>query len=670
MKYYLLLFICLLGGFVEAQQTDIVDFKHCNADLAFKFDSKEVIGKVTYTFDILKPTDSIFIDAQSMTVKGALLNNKNFTLSNDGKKIWIKHHFETSTKNTIYFEFSTTPKKALYFLNTYNSNTPAQQIWTQGQGKYTSNWLPSIDDMNDKIEFDLSIAFPKNYQVIANGTLKSKKELGYLDYDMWYYDMKKPMSSYLVAMAIGKYGVKTETSKSGIPIELYYYPEDSLRVEPTYRYSKRIFDFLENEISVPYPWQNYKQVPVKDFLYSGMENTSLTIFSDDFMIDETAFTDKNYVSVNAHELAHQWFGDLVTETSGTHHWLQEGFATYYALLAEKDIFGDDYYYWKLYESAQQLLMQDKAGQGTSLLDPKSSSLTFYQRGAWVLHILKEKVGAMAFKKAVKAYLERYKFKNVETNNFINEVEKASGQNLKPFVNTWLVEKEFPFNKAMASLKKNSVFIQEYLIMDCAVKTSKCNYYIDSGASDETRAKIIAQVPDKITKTVFKSSIQVRQAIAKALKTIPPTLKANYESLLNDESYITKEVALYNLWTNFPDDRKKYLEQTKAIIGFNDKNVRLLWLILALNTEDYQNESKTRFYDELVSYTASLYSVETRQKAFSYLNSIDAFNKLALINLVEVSNHHVWRFKKFGRDFIKRLSVNEKYKLILDEIDKK
>jgi len=420
---------------------------------------------------------------------------------------------------------------------------------------------------------------------------------------------------------------------------------------------------------VPYPWQNYKQVPVKDFLYSGMENTSLTIFSDDFMIDNIAFTDKNYVTVNAHELAHQWFGDLVTETSGTHHWLQEGFATYYALLAERTIFGDDYYYWKLYESAQQLLMQDKAGQGTSLLNPKSSSLTFYQRGAWVLHLLKEKVGEVPFKKAVKSYLEKYQLKNVKTDDFIAEVELASGQNLKPFVDQWLVGKEFPFNEAMDFLKKNSVFIQEYLIMDCAVKTSKCEYYIDSGASDKTRAKIIAQVPDKITKNTFKSSVKVRQAIAKSLTTIPSALKTDYESLLNDDSYVTKEIALYNLWTNFPNDRKKYLEQTKTIIGFNDKNIRLLWLILALNTENYKKESKPLFYDELVSYTASKYSIETRQNAFSYLGSIDAFNKLALTNLVEASQHHVWRFKKFARDLIERLMNNENYKPILEALKK-
>ncbi len=667
MKYFSILLICFLCLSAKAQQTDFIDFKHCSAEVAFNLEENEVIGKVTYKFDILKPVDSIFLDAKNMKLGEVILNGKYITLINDGKKIWIKNKFKISKGQLVSIEYTVNPKKALYFLD---KKEDEKQIWTQGQGKYTSNWLPSIDDMNDKIEFDLSIAFSKDYEVIANGKLINKENLGDFNYTIWQYDMEKPMSSYLIALAIGKYNKKIETSKSGIPLEMYYYPEDSAKVEPTYRYTKKIFDFLEEEIGVNYPWKNYKQVPVKDFLYSGMENTSLTIFSDDFMVDAVSFIDKNYVNVNAHELAHQWFGDLVTETSGTHHWLQEGFATYYALLAERDLFGDDYYYWKLYESAQQLLMQDKSGQGTSLLNPKSSSLTFYQRGAWVLHILKEKVGEKHFRKAVKNYLNEYEYKNVETNNFINEVEKVSGKSLTEFVNTWLVEKEFPYNKAMENLKKESVFIQEYLIVDCAVKTSKCEYYIDSGASDKARVKIINQVPDKITNNVFKSSLEVRQAIAKSLKQIPNELKTDYESLLNDQSYITVEAALYNLWVNFPEDRSSYLDKTKNIIGFNDKNVRFLWLILALNTKGYENESKQHFYDELVDYTSSNYSVETRQNAFSYLKTIEAYNKKGLSNLIEASKHHVWRFKKFARALLKTLEENKDYKLIIDEIKKK
>ena len=175
-----------------------------------------------------------------------------------------------------------------------------------------------------------------------------------------------------------------------------------------------------------------------------MENTSLTIFSDSFVVDSIGFVDKNYVNVNAHELAHQWFGNLVTAKSGEHHWLQEGFATYYALLAEKEIFGDDYFYWKLYQSALQLQALND-GKGESLLNPKASSLTFYQKGAWALHVLRTKVGEKSFKNAVQRYMNTYKFKSAETNDFIKIVEAESGQNLNAFVKIWLEAPQLPEN---------------------------------------------------------------------------------------------------------------------------------------------------------------------------------------------------------------------------------
>ena len=181
------------------------------------------------------------------------------------------------------------------------------------------------------------------------------------------------MSSYLVALAVGKYEKEEIASSSGVPIELYYYPGDDRKAEPTYRHTQQIFEFLEKEIGVAYPWQNYKQIPVRNFLYAGMENTGTTIFSDLFVVDSTAFKDRNYVNVNAHELAHQWFGDLVTVASGEHHWLQEGFSTYYALLAERAIFGEDYYYWKLFESAEELKELSDSGKGEALINSKASS---------------------------------------------------------------------------------------------------------------------------------------------------------------------------------------------------------------------------------------------------------------------------------------------------------
>ena len=651
MKYFGLIVFLLFGFRGYTQQTDYVDFKTAKITIGLIPDSSSVTGMVNYQFKILKPVDSIFIDAINMEFKNVSLNNETISFSNDGKKVWLKHDFKNDSSYQLSFNYKANPKKAMYFIDWENENGN-KQIWTQGQGKYTSNWLPSIDDMTDKIEFDLTITFDKHYEVIANGKLTNKENNE--STITWQYNMKQPMSSYLVALAIGRYNKKTEYSKSSIPLEMFFYPEDSLKVEPTYRYTKRIFDFLEEEIGVQYPWQNYKQVPVKDFLYAGMENTSTTIFSDGFLIDSIAFIDKNYVNVNAHELAHQWFGDLVTEKSGTHHWLQEGFATYYALLAEREIFGQDYYYWKLYEYAQELLQQDEAEQGTSVLNPKASSLTFYKHGAWALHVLREYVGEVNFKKAIKAYLEAYQFKNVETEDFIMVVEKASGKDLKGFTELWLKNEQFPYAEALNSLKQ-SKFIQEYLLVDCEDDVLRCQDYLTSEMSDEVKIKIIEQVPKLVTIEIFNNNLKVRQAIAKFITKIPMELKEAYESLLHDKSYITIEMALYNLWNNFPENKVEYLKRTRDVMGFNDKNVRMLWLALTLNTPEFEFENNQKYFEELRNYTNINYDFETRQKAFQYLNMIQACDAICKDNLNQATKHHNWQFSKYAKEMLNQIN---------------
>ncbi|GAB5563873.1 MAG: M1 family metallopeptidase [Winogradskyella sp.] len=655
MKKILAISILFLSCICFAQQTDYVDFKSVEADIKIRYFDDKVSGFIKVEFDIIKDIDSIFIDAKDMRLRfESLWKEKKervfpkFEYSEEQNKNFIVHDFKKGETFLLFFYYAANPKKALYFVQ----KNGEKQIWTQGQGKYTSNWLPSLDDTNDKIEFDLKITYHKDCEVVSNGKLINKIEKD--STITWHYDMQHSMPSYLVALAIGKYDKITDTSKSGIPLEYYYYPEDSLKVEPTYRYSKQMFDFLEEEIGFPYPWQNYKQVPVHDFLYAGMENTSCTIFSDAYVVDEIGFNDKNYVNVNAHELAHQWFGNLVTATSGEHHWLQEGFATYYALLAERDIFGEDYYYFDLYENAVNLGRQDLAGDGTSLLNPKSSSLTFYQRGAWVLHALRSKVGDEVFKKAVKSYLEKHQFGNVETSDFISEVERFYGRSLSSFVNLWIKAKRFPVEEAITMLQNQSTRINEYLMVDCEANSSKCADYLKYYVSDEAKIKVISQRPELVTNDTFKHGLKVRQAISQYITNVPERLKEDYESLLDDPSYITIENALYNLWSSFPTDRAKYLSKTRNIVGFNDMNVKLLWIVLNLNTPFYQADNKQALFEELVSYTDEAYNADLRMNAFRYLNLMSACNEKCKSNLENAKTHHNWRMVKYAKGLSEKL----------------
>jgi aminopeptidase N len=673
---------------LHPQQLKDVDFKSADAYLTFDVPLKQVMGKVTYTFDVFSKPDTIYIDARNMQFKEVRVNGKKKTgwaASANALKLYKGYK---KGKNTVEFTYTAQPKQTLYFVRfdcpeCNNTATPGPngigdsdvQIWTQGQGKYTSHWLPSFDDVNEKVIFNLSVGYGKGYEVLANGILKGKSETGGLQ--KWEYMMEKPMSSYLAMLAIGRFEHQTEASATGTPLEYYYRSEDASKFGPTYRDSKRIFDYLEQEIGVRYPWGIYRQVPVLDFLYAGMENTTSTIFSEDFVVDETGFNDRTYINVNAHELAHQWFGDLITAESGTHHWLQEGFATYYALLAERELYGDDHFNYEMYEIAERLQQAAKTDT-IPVMNEKASTLSFYQKGAWALHVLREGVGHEAFRTAVKNYLEKYAFKSVNTDQFLAEINKVSPYDTASFKKRWLESAGFEVAEAVEILSKNQ-FMQLYLkIGELSDKRfdEKKPIYMQILQSDQfypVKQEVIfqtAKVPfaekaELIRYAMKTGDIRLRQAVARTMTTIPPEFEKEYISLLDDDSYITREVALNILCNRFPQRQGEFLDKGANWIGFNDKNLRILWLTLAYAAKDYHPEKKADFYGELLQYASPRYESSVRQNALANLIYIGKADPIVWQNLINATLHHKWQFVKFGKDNIRKLLKKEGYRTLFE-----
>ncbi|KFF04517.1 M1 family metallopeptidase [Flavobacterium reichenbachii] len=668
MKYIFLFFTSL----IFAQQTQYVDFKTVSGQLTLDPKQRSVAGAVAYDFEILKTTDTISLDAKNMEFSNVKINNKEVIFLNTTKQLKIIKNFEKG-QNHLTFNYTVKPKQALYFIDIEGSEV---QIWTQGQGRYTSNWFPSFDDVNEKVIFNIGITYDAAYQVVSNGILKEKKANGNSVH--WQYEMEKPMSSYLLMLAIGKYDKKEFKAKSKIPLEYYLENKDSNRFEYTYRYSKRIFDFLEKEIGVKYPWKIYRQIPVRDFLYAGMENTTATLFATRYVVDSIGFEDRNYTNVDAHELAHHWFGDLITAESSTHHWLQEGFATYYAALAEREIFGDDYFYSKLYDTAQQIKFASRTDPNP-VLNAKASSLTFYEKGAWALFVLHESIGDKAFKKAVKSYLNKYAYQNVNTQNFFDEIKKVSDFDLDKFQKTWLESTAFDTAAANELLSKNKT-IQLRLEVDklkkipLAEKEVFLKKTLDSDVYYTVKVAVIDQIENEkyeakkpfLLTALQSNNMQLRQAVANSLTKIPEDFRTAYETLLDDKSYQTQEIALYWLWRNFPDHRAEYLDKSKNWIGFNDYNLRTLWLSLALSTQNY-SENPEVLISELIAFSSTKYEATTRQNALEKLIAFKIINDQVLSNLVSSTTHHMWQFSKFGRDTIRVLLKNPEMRASFERI---
>ncbi|MGY5850298.1 M1 family metallopeptidase [Salegentibacter sp. F14] len=680
MKYLLLSFLILTfaRGFSQdytTYQLSNIDFKNIEARMEVTPESGQIKGEVVYQIKVTGQVDSIYLDAQEMSFSEVKLNGRTIPTRNTGEMLWLKASLKPSKIYEIRLRYSARPKQAMYFINWNIPGTisASRQVWTQGQGKDSSHWIPVIDNQNEKAVYDLSFDFKKGYQVISNGELISQQSIND-SLSRWNFQMEKPMSSYLLAFAAGKFEKEELTAQSGISMELYLEKAEDALWEPTYRYSKKIFDFLEEEIGVPYPWQNYKQVPVQDFLYAGMENTGTTIFSRALLTNEVGFKDRNYVNVNAHELAHQWFGNLVTQKAEAHHWLHEGFATYYALLAEREIFGDEYYYWKLYESAERLKELSDSGKGEALMRKGGSSLTYYQKGAWALHILREKVGDEAFKTAVREYLKGHAYQNVQSEDFLAEVEKASGEDLSEFIAQWLKQTAFQGAQALNSLK-HSEFMQNYLeiaalrSMPLEEKSSLLRNALEKPVNDYIGQEVVFQLAGEssrealqLYKLAFNSeNVFVRQAIALSMDEIPQDLKPEYESLLKDESWLTIEAALTNLWIQFPQEKTRYLDQTRGLVGFPDKNLRILWITLNLATPSLEPAKQQAYYAELSGYTAPHLPLEVRKNAFSYLYQIQALSVDNLKNLLEATQHHTSQFRNFSRELLSVLIKDPEYR---------
>jgi aminopeptidase N len=677
----ILKFFFILAGFAataqitDLQQTDYVDFTEVEAEISILPEAGVVEGSAIYTFKVLQKVDSLYIDARNMDFSSVQLNGKKARFSNDGSRLWIKNNFKPSKNNNIRLEYRAQPQQAMYFIN-WNVDEDvkaSRQVWTQGQGRFTSNWFPSFDEMTEKAVFSFKINFKEGYEVISNGVLKGKKKVND-SIEQWHYTMENPMSSYLLAIAAGDYEKQTITSSSGVEIINYFEAKDREKVEPTYRHTEKIFDFFEAETGVPYPWQNYKQVPVQDFLYSGMENTGATIFSDALLVDEISFNDQNYVNVNAHELAHQWFGNLVTAKTAEHHWLQEGFATFFALLVEKEIFGEDHYYWKLFQSAEELKALSDEGKGEVLVSARGSSLTYYQKGAWALHILREEIGAAAFKTAISEFLKKSAYRSATTEDFLIEARAASGRDLQEFEANWLQQGAFQGTEALESLKKSN-FIRKYMEIAALrevpfeskkdILTRALDFPVNDYIGQEVVYQLAGNTGPEVVKMYKKAfgtgNLYVRQAIAVSAEVIPSELKSDFINLLKDESYITIENALLNLWMNYPEEVERWLEDTRGIKGLSNKNVEMLWLVINLVSPQVEPENTSQYFERLSGYTRSHHSFEVRQNAFGYLYQINAFSDQNLRDLLQAGQHHNIRFRDFSRKLLETLLQDEKYR---------
>jgi len=428
------LFFVLVSG-LQAQ-----DFKSLHLVARFDTIEEKVLGTVYHQVAVNEEVEQLVLNAIRMEIKSLQLNGEDWDYQQNDTALFIPLNKPSTGELQLRIEYEAKPNKGIYFIGWQDETRRARrQIWTQGQGIDHRHWIPHHDDQTDKILFSAEWIFNSDYQIMSNGLLDSMvtKE----GENHWYYSMDKPMSSYLIAMALGNY-VASAQMVNGTPHILYHYPDRIVDSAWYYYRHQHIASFLEEEINYEYPWRNYKQAPVMDFRHGAMENTCATIFGDFFLVDSIAFNDRNYTYVDAHEFAHQWFGNLVTAAGSEHHWLHEGFATYYQWLSEEELYGSNHYDWELFK-ARELIEGAAARDSLPLAHPKAGVERFYQKGGWLLHMLRNYVGDSVYRMVIDDYLNRYAHQVVQNEDLIALFEKHSDKDIRSFFDLWLYGKNEP-----------------------------------------------------------------------------------------------------------------------------------------------------------------------------------------------------------------------------------
>jgi aminopeptidase N len=428
-----------------------VDILNVAIDITPDFAAETISAKTTLTFKpISKPLREWKLDAEDLTISAVTGSSAVAAFQNTDKSLIVTfaEDLPVDREQAVTIVYTAAPKKGLYF------RTPKQgykagdtHLFTQGEDMDARFWFPTHDFPNEKFTSEVICHVPDGMMAIANGRKVSEtKDANGLK--AFHWKQEQPHVSYLVCLVAGYFKGVEDTYKN-IPLAFYTVPSLSEWAANSFEPTKQAMAFFEEEIGVPYPWAKYYQACVTDFMFGGMENTTITTLTESTLFSKETENLRDSEDLVAHELAHQWFGDLVTCKDWSHAWLNEGFATYYAHLFDGHKNGRDSMLFGLYGTARGITGRAAADDTKGLVHRRYDNAMeifsngIYPKGAWVLHMLRAQLGADLYRKVIKTYLERNQFQTVETHDLSKVVEELSGRSFDQFFDQWVFRPHFP-----------------------------------------------------------------------------------------------------------------------------------------------------------------------------------------------------------------------------------
>ncbi|WP_449388177.1 M1 family metallopeptidase [Chryseobacterium lineare] len=445
----------------RATHTKATELKHTKLKVNFDYQKEQMNGEEWLTASpFFYPSGELTLDAKGMLIHEVALdmNGKKSPLKYEYKddvlKITLDKTYAKNQDYTVYIKYTARPNevkqegsaaindaKGLYFINAQGKDPDMPtQIWTQGETESSSAWFPTIDKPNQKTTQEIYMTVPDKYVTLSNGILKeSQKESNGLRTDHWVMD--KRHSTYLFFMGVGEYAIVKDKWRN-IPVDYYIEKEYEPYAKQIYGNTPEMIEFFSKRLGYDYPWAKYAQISGRDYVSGAMENTTATLHGSDILQKPGQLIDENtWEDTIAHELFHQWFGDLVTAESWSNLTVNESFANYSEYLWNEHKYGKDQAdYHQMKDVNMYIHTPGNFDKNLVRFNYDSREDVFdlvtYQKGGGILHMLRNYLGDDAFFAGMQDYLKTNEYQNAEAHQLRLSFEKVSGKDMNWFFNQW------------------------------------------------------------------------------------------------------------------------------------------------------------------------------------------------------------------------------------------
>jgi aminopeptidase N len=425
-------------------QFDLLNVKY---DIALDFKSESVSGYVENKLVTTEDDANLAFDKGPMQIKSvAVKGARNFVVKVTDTNVFVNlPGSKTGLPVTVTITYLAAPEAGVYFVNAKRAYPGTTDVaYSQGEMEDNRYWLPTYDYPDDKATAEGTIRVPKGMSVLSNGTLVSKADKG--KQTIWTWKMDKAMSTYLISFVAGNYSAVYDGEFKEKPVQIW-------TPKGLEDWGRAAFQGTDSQIAIyskltgtDYPWQKYAQSAVPEFIFGGMENASCTTQTINALFPPNSRSLQSGEGLSAHELAHQWFGDLVTAPNWSHIWINEGWATFMPHFITRQKHGEDEYQiqrWGTYEGARFSAYEHPMVRADYTVPMEMFDGNAYPGGATRMFMLMNYLGEAKFWECCKAYLAEYGHKNVTTEQFFASWEKTAKRQITQFRKPWFYTKGVP-----------------------------------------------------------------------------------------------------------------------------------------------------------------------------------------------------------------------------------